>query len=363
MSLIPIPGERVHSVPGLVPYLPQIVYVLSGGAAKGFCHLGMIEALEKEGIRPDFIVGTSVGALLGALYSHFGNVGDVCKRITEVLSSDEFQAFEKKYFGERKATDEHVDRGVRHFFSSISENLRNTVHLGMSFITSAMVAEKDALSLFRKIFEGITCENLKIPFAAVAVDLSEGVPAIFTSSKAQGGQSTVRIMTGHDGLVKAVMASSAIPLIFPAVEMGGHQFADGCIMANLPVREARRLYPGQDSILVGFDVLPPVLRPEEEPSSVELALRLLDLAMRSKQEADRELVDIIFKPVDEDYPWSAFSEFEKFIELGRRYMTEERLAAFERVVRSKCLANVKREKTISRRLIATARLERFVRKS
>ncbi len=77
---MPIPGERVRSIPGLVPYLPRIVHVLSGGAAKGFCHLGMIEALEKEGIRPDFIVGTSVGALLGASYSHFENVGEGCVR-------------------------------------------------------------------------------------------------------------------------------------------------------------------------------------------------------------------------------------------------------------------------------------------
>ncbi|MGO8692627.1 MAG: patatin-like phospholipase family protein [Rectinemataceae bacterium] len=134
MAIMPIPGERVRSIPGLVPYLPRIVHVLSGGAAKGFCHLGMIEALEKEGIRPDFIVGTSVGALLGASYSHFENVGDVCNRTKEVLSSDEFQTFEKKYFGKRKALDEHVERGVKRFFSSISENRRNTVHLGMSFI-------------------------------------------------------------------------------------------------------------------------------------------------------------------------------------------------------------------------------------
>jgi NTE family protein len=322
----------------------------------------MIEALEKEGIKPDLIVGSSAGSMLGALYCHFGNVKAVYDRIEEVLSSDEFQMFEKKYFGERKALDEHVERGVKHFLSSISENLKTKMHLGMAFITSAMVAEKDALALFEKIFEGITYKTLKIPFAAVSVDLLEGVAVIFTTMKTREKQTLIRPIGGPDGLMKVVMASSAIPLIFPAVAIDEHPFADGCIMANLPVREARSLYPEQDPMLVGFDVMSPVAQPEEELSSVELTLRLLDLAMRSKQKADRELVDIIFKPMDENYPWSAFSDFEKFIELGRQYMTEDRLAAFEKVVRAKCLANVKREKNITRRLVASARLERFMGK-
>jgi len=348
--------ERIRSLPSLSPYLPPIVYVLSGGAAKGFCHLGMIEALEAEGIRPDFIVGSSVGSLIGALYCHFGSVGAVCQRVEEILSSAEFQVFEKKYFGERKASDENVSSGVKHFLSSVSMSFRNKMHLGMALLTSAMVTGNDAASLFESIFAGITRDTLKIPFAAVAVDLVEGVPVIFTARNVSDEHSPLKAIPPSQGLMNAVMASSAIPLIFPAVDIGGHPFADGCIMANLPVREARTLFPGQDPLIVGFDVMSPVPRSEEELSSVELALRLLDLAMRSKQKADRELVDIIFKPVDEDYPWSAFSEFEKFVELGRQYMTEERLQAFDEVFREKCLANVKREKKLSRRLLALARL-------
>ena len=83
--------ERVRSDRGLGRYSPKIVYVLSGGAATGFCHLGMIESLEKRGIRPDLVIGTSAGALFGALYSHFGNVEDVFGQIELVLASDERQ--------------------------------------------------------------------------------------------------------------------------------------------------------------------------------------------------------------------------------------------------------------------------------
>jgi NTE family protein len=354
------PAEIRRADPGLARYLPKIVYVLSGGAAKGFCHLGIIEALEKRDIRPDLIVGTSAGALFGALYSHFGNVGGVRGRIEEVLASDEFALFEKKYFGDRKPLDGRVERGLKRFFSGFSGALKNGVHLGMALVTSAMVAEKDAASIFGRIFEGITFETLKIPFAAVAVDLSEGVPVIFTDGKGHGKQEVSRTIAGADGLMKAVMASSAIPLIFPAVQIEDHPYADGCIMANLPVREARALLPGEQLLLAGFDVSPPVVQPEEELSSVELVLRLLDLATRSKQYADGELADVLFTPVDKEYPWSSFANYKEFLDLGRRYMTEDRLAGFERIYREKCFASVGRDRNVLRRFGASARLRRLV---
>ena len=232
--------EKVRADRGLGRYRPKIVYVLSGGAAMGFCHLGMIEALERRGVHPDLVVGTSAGSLFGALYCHFGSVDEVLRRVERVFASDEFTEFERKYFGVRKPADGHVQSGLRHFFSGLAGTWKNGMHLGKAMMTTAMVAEKDAVSLFTRIFEGITFETLKMPFAAVAVDLVQGAPVIFSGPK---------------DLMKAVMASSAIPLVFPAVVVGGHAHADGAIMSNLPVREARSL-AGEDAYFVGFDVSP-----------------------------------------------------------------------------------------------------------
>jgi len=83
-----LPGsiERVRSDRGLGRYSRKMVYILSGGAATGFCHLEMIEALEERGIRPDLVIGTSAGALFGALYCHFGNIEDVFRKLSEALS-------------------------------------------------------------------------------------------------------------------------------------------------------------------------------------------------------------------------------------------------------------------------------------
>jgi NTE family protein len=336
-----------------------MVYVLSGGAAMGFCHLGMIEVLEKRGIKPDLVVGTSAGSLFGALYSHFGSVEAVFKRVEIVFASDEFKEFERKYFGERKPADGHVQSGLKHFFSGLAGTLKSRMHLGKALITSAMVAEKDAVSIFGRIFEGITVQTLKIPFAAVAVDLVEGIPVIFSAGQQQADGGIARTICGPEGLMKAVMASSAIPLIFPAVEIAGHAHADGYIMSNLPVREARALLAGQDAFFVGFDVTAPVQLSEDDLSTVELILRLLDLSTRSKQYADRDLLDILLQPVDKSYHWSSFAEYKEYLQLGRRYMTGERLAAVERAYLDTCAANVRKEKNASRRFFSGVRLRRF----
>jgi predicted acylesterase/phospholipase RssA len=160
--------------------------------------------------------------------------------------------------------------------------------------------------------------------------------------------------------MNAVMASSAIPLIFPAVEIGGHAYADGYIMSNLPVREARRLLAGQEVFFVGFDVTPPVLLSEDDLSTVELVLRLLDLSTRSKQYADRELVDVLFRPVEKTYPWSSFAEYKEFIALGQAYMTEERLIAFDRMYLEKCAENIRKDRNAYRKFVSGRRLKRLM---
>jgi NTE family protein len=327
---------KARSDPRLRRYSPRMVYVLSGGAASGLCHLGMIEALEHRGIRPDLIVGTSAGSLFGALYSHFGNVKDVFTLVETVLASNEFKEFEKKYFGEGKPTDGHVQSRMKRFWSGLAGTLKSGMHLGKALITSAMVSEKDAESIFGKIFEGITFQTLKIPFAAVAVDLVEGSPAVFASGHEDDNRGSVKTVPGPERLMRAVMASCAIPFVFPAVEIEGHAHADGYIMSNLPVREALTLLAGEGAFLVGFDVSAPLQLAEEDFSTVELVLRLLQLSSRSKQIVDRELIDVLFQPVDRTFEWSSFAEYNEFFRLGRQYMTEERMNALERAYLAKC---------------------------
>jgi len=343
----------------LARYAPKIVYVLSGGAAKGFCHLGMIEALEGRGVKPDLVVGTSAGSLFGALYCHFGTVAAVSRRVEEILSSREFASFEKKYFGAKKRVGGGVETGLQRFLSSMQGTMKNGVQLGRAMVTSAMIARDDAEMIFSRIFEGITRDSLAIAFASVAVDLVDGAAVTFAAGETAGARGRVKTIAAAEGLTQAVMASSAIPFVFPAVEIDGHAHADGYIMANLPVREARGLVAGGDAFVIGFDVSAPLAEAGEDLSAVELALRLLSLATRAKQEADRELADVLLQPVDRPFPWSSFSASRELVDMGRRYMTDQRLEDLEGAFIARCAASARKDGHPARRVLARRRLGRI----
>jgi NTE family protein len=356
------PIAEIRASRTLARHAPKIIYVLSGGAAKGFCHLGMIEALEARGVTPDLVVGTSAGSLFGALYCHYGNIAEVIARVEGVLASKEFASFEKKYFGGGQRAEAGVQTRVSRFFAGLRGTLKSGVQLGRAMVTSAMIAENDAASIFQRIFDGITFDTLKIPFAAVAVDLVDGALVIFDSSRKPGNGESARAAAGPEGLARAVRASSAIPFVFPAVEIAGHAHADGYIMANLPVREARALAGDEDAFFVGFDVSAPVQQNEEELSPMDLALRLLSLATRSKQAADRELVDVLFQPVDKAVPWSSFGASRELVSMGREYMSEQRLEDFDKAYIAKCAASGQKSGNPLRRLLSRAGLKRLGRR-
>jgi NTE family protein len=345
--------DSVRSDMLLSRYAPRIVYVLSGGSSKGFCHLGMIEALEKRGIRPDFVVGTSAGALFGSLYCHFGSVQGVQLRVREVLDSSEFADFSRKYLGEKNEKNGESSKW-RQFVSTVSGKVMKGIMIGQTLATQSMIHGRDVSAIFAEIFRGIDFESLKIPFAAVATDLLNATPAIFSST--QGANLPGK--PSRPSLAKAVMASTAIPFLFPAVDIGGIDCADGYMMANLPVREARSLAGGRVYV-AAFDVSSPLARKDDEFSSFELALRLLDLAAGSKQAADRELADICYRPVDRDYPWSSFGEYESFIELGSHYMGGERIDAFLSGWREACARAIAAEGNPLRRFLAARRLSQM----
>lgn len=316
----------MRSRPPITP--PKLVYVLSGGGLKGFCHIGMLEALEGRGLRPDLIVGTSAGALVGALYSHFGSVAGLRARLDEALVCGEFLAFKAKYLPGREPGTQPEEGRIRRYLSGLSDSVlstaRMTARFGRSLLTSAMIGEEEANALFRLVLSGLSFETLGIPFGAVAVDLELGRPVILDSPKAS---------PGTEGLMRAVMASCAIPLVFPAVRIGGRDLADGGIMANLPVREAKVLLGGARAVVVGLDVSQALAEPEGDLSSVDLCLRLLDLATRSKQEADRELVDVLLSGLGGTDAHFTFDDREDLVGLGRACVTEGKLADIEALLR------------------------------
>jgi NTE family protein len=193
-----IPAVPVVVAPVVVapPRKIKIGLALGGGAARGFAHIGVIKALEAQGIHPDIIVGTSAGSVVGALYAA-GNDGFALQRVAMDMDEATISDWALPLFGKVSG----VLKG---------EALQNYVN---------------------KAVHNVPMEKLKISFGAVATDLNRGQPILF--------------QRGNTG--QAVRASSSVPSVFQPVKIGKHTYVDGGLVAPVPVRFAREM--GADFII------------------------------------------------------------------------------------------------------------------
>jgi NTE family protein len=187
------PAAPVAAAPAPVPLPPRhvkIALALGGGAARGFAHIGVIKALEAQGIVPDIVVGTSAGSVVGALYAS-GYNGFQLQKIA--LDMDETT----------------ISDWAIPFFSK-----------------SSGVLKGEALQAYvNKAVHNQPIEKLKIPFGAVATDLKTGQPILFRR--------------GNTGM--AVRASSSVPGVFQPVVIGNRTYVDGGLVAPVPVRFAKEM--------------------------------------------------------------------------------------------------------------------------
>jgi predicted acylesterase/phospholipase RssA len=190
--------------------------VLSGGGAKGLAHIGVIEVMDSLGIRPDLIVGTSMGAIVGALYASGYSGKQIDSMAKSLPLSDIFRSFQPIAPRSLEFLQPllYWEQGERGF------NLQRS---------AASTAEANAitnnLALRGNLLARGNFDSLPIPFRAVATNLAD--------------RSLVVIGTGD--LARALRASYAIPLIFPPEKIDGQTLGDGGLVANVPVAVARRL--------------------------------------------------------------------------------------------------------------------------
>lgn len=216
---------------------PKIALVLGGGAAKGFAHIGAIKALEAQGIKPDIVVGTSAGSLVGALYAS-GMDGFELQRM----------ALEMK---ESMVSDWSLpDRGV---------------------------FKGEALQEFvSRAVQGRTLEQLPRKCAIVATDLQSGEMVVFE----RGDTAT------------AVRASSSVPGVFQPVRISGHEYVDGGLVSPVPVNVARRL--GAD-VVIAVDISSrPSLRPVRD--TIDVLLQTFTIMGNAIASTELQAADVVIKP-------------------------------------------------------------------
>ncbi len=180
--------------------MKKFALVLGGGASKGFAHVGVLKVLEQNGLKPDLIVGTSMGALVGAMYAIGTPVEDLEKMALNFNSLGNFSIINTLF----------------------KDNILNV---------------DNVKKIIDSKFKDITFEQTNPEFVAIATELNTGKEFAFKK-----------------GLLKdGVMASISIPGVFPRIKLRDNLYCDGGIVNNLPEDVARKLLP--DAFILSVDVI------------------------------------------------------------------------------------------------------------
>ncbi len=211
-----------------------IGYALGGGAARGLFHIGALNVLEEYGIFPDYISGTSMGAIIGALYAS----GLSSKEISQIAHSIDW---------------------------------KRIIRLAdITLPVSGLIQERRINALLKSVIEDLQFSQLKRNFCCVATDMYSGEQIVFNEGS----------------LLEAIRASISVPGIFKPVISRGRYLVDGGLVNVVPVSVCREM--GAEFI-IGINVIP-------DPSSEVMNVKI-GASSKIKRDHDTELEDEMQKPI------------------------------------------------------------------
>jgi predicted acylesterase/phospholipase RssA len=265
--------------------------VLSGGGARGLAHIGVLRALEERSLRPDIVVGTSMGSIVGSLYAG----GRTSNEIADLLRNMDWPALLYP------RTDAFAWRG------RITPSPLVRLVVGKRGPQIPIAAVDDSYlnyQLANVLFEsgaasGGNFDSLSIPFRAVATDLATGRVVVLSSGN----------------LGKAVRASMAIPFWFPPVAYESGLVIDGAFSSNLPIAPAHAM--GVER-LIAVDVGKSFRALNQDATATEVFDQMVELLMRRVQSDRPRPTDLLIHLLLSGYEATSYASFAAEAGLARR---------------------------------------------
>lgn len=241
---------------------PRVALALGGGGVRGAAHVGALRVLQREGIPIDYVVGTSMGAVVGGLYS----AGVPLEKLQSVLSDGSL-----------------VSAYLPHFLwcRIMLLPLTDLFYLGREKPYAGFVSGDKLKRLIDKLLPdpNIRVENLKTPFAAIAVSLIDGQAHVLSQGRV-------------DDIVRA---SATIPMLLRPVPIGDHLYIDGGVRNNLPTNEAR--HSGAKVVIsVEIDNDMKLVPPHEFKSFQAVFDRVVNATLEQLDEDKVHGADIVIRP-------------------------------------------------------------------
>lgn len=260
----------------------KVALALGGGGARGLAHIGVIKVLKSHSVPIDLVVGTSIGAIIGATFCLNPDADALEQSFLELLDRTQLRNLESFFAQVSEENDKKfiVQRLLCRIRDICLWNLKKTRRW--------LIRTEPIIELLSALYNDKKFQDAKIPFACVAVDLIGGSEIIIEEG---------RILDG-------ILASSSIPGIFAPLRCGNHLLVDGGVLASVPARQARIL--GADFI-IGVD-LEDIRLKSELSSGLDIMFQSDRIKTHFLNKLNLKYCDWIIKPEISNVSWSAFSQ-------------------------------------------------------
>jgi len=274
-----------------------VAIALGGGGARGLAHFGVLRVFEQAGIPIDCLAGTSMGALIGALYALYPKCDDLYEILQSFLESSIYkQARFARLVQKPQSTSQH-------FWTQLSKLLKKRLVINLAQSRMSLVSRKRVEDIFDFFLKDKTFNDLKLPFVAASVDLVTGKEVLHTKGK----------------LLTAVMASSAVPGFLPPVFKNGQILVDGVVLNPVPVLPAK-LIGGE--IIIAVDVGKEFSPQASIENVIDIVLRTHLITANQNNQLLLENADVVLQPAVGHYHWAEFYKYEEIIQAGEKVAHE-----------------------------------------
>lgn len=315
---------------GLWAERPKVGLVLAGGGAKGFAHVGVLKVLEDNGIHVDYIAGTSMGGIVGALSAYGYSAREIEKEIKSINWTSLF-----------------LDSKDRDYMSYSNKTADAKYFMTLGFDRKGFKNSPGIISgqRIQNMFYHLVgpgshtddFDDLPTPFRCVATDILTGKEVVLKDGS----------------LADAMRSTMSIPGVFTPVRRGDYLLVDGMVVNNLPVSVARDM--GAD-IIIAVNLSNNETYIESLRGPVEVANQMLNLFIFDQQQTQLKDADIIIEPALGDYDSTSYFNFDEIERLGEQ-AAKEMLPAIKAAVGPENISNIPKTGVLHKEPVVISRIE------
>jgi NTE family protein len=271
------------------------VLALGGGGARGFAHLGVLQVLDEVGLPVRGIVGTSMGAVVGGMYFAYGSAA----RATDLWR----EALEKELIPSVRPIGRVPDAETKeHPLIQVARRIRNRVVISFAMNKGTVLDDSALVEALEFLIPDLQFSDLPKPLVVVATNLETGAEE--------------RLRSGP--IRPAMVATSAIPGMVPAVEIDGRPMVDGGVVAEVPAVAAREVGWPVIAVDVSLDV-PPI---REDDLVLDTMMRTQMMTARLLRRRQLRSATRIIRPGVGEARWAEWNRFDDFVDAGRKATLE-----------------------------------------